>query len=76
MLTIRAMGIHGDQSVFQAATVIRGSDAEKTNGEAGQIEFYDAQHNEAHDPIYFGNVYVMNENGKTVASFEMGGWKQ
>lgn len=29
MLTIKAIGIHGDQSVFQATTVIKGDDAQK-----------------------------------------------
>lgn len=75
MLTIRVNGIHGDESIFQAATVIRGSDARKTAPHGTQIEFYDAKNEPAHGDVYFGNVYVMNENGKTVASYNMGGWE-
>ena len=75
MLTIRANGIHGDESIFQAAYVIRGSDARKTNGENGQMEFYDANHEKAHEEIFFGRVYVMNDAGKTVADYNLGGWE-
>lgn len=73
MLTIRVNGIHGCEQVFQAATVIRGSDAQR-RGEHGMIEFYGADNRPAHEPVFFGAVYVMNDSGKTVADYNLGGW--
>lgn len=74
MLTIRAIGIHGEESLFQAGVVIRGEDANNTNGNNWQLEFYDDDR-KTHEPIYFGHVYVMNDAGKTVAAYNLGGWK-
>ena len=73
MLTIRVNGIHGDSYIFQAATVIRGQNQESV---CKMIEFLDAAHEKNHESVEYGNVYVMNENGKTVAIYELGGWPE
>ena len=80
MLTIRWKGIHGEDVVFQAARVIKGEVAEGFGpkgilGGHPLVEFYDDRGLPAHDHVFYGNVYVMNENGKTVATHELGGWE-
>ncbi len=72
MLTVRTIGIHGDEVVFQAAYVVHGSDARHTNDRSTQVEFYDSGHLWVRPPAHFGRVFVMNENGKTVATYELG----
>lgn len=39
------------------------------------LEFYDGQSDVSHEPIFFGKVFVMNELGKTVADYDLGGWE-
>lgn len=77
MLSVKSVGIHGDESVFQAAHVIYGTD-EKTGDH--QIECYDADHERLHvgpgtPAIHYGKVYVMNDQGRTVAVYDLGGWE-
>jgi hypothetical protein len=84
MFTVRWKTIHSQDIVFQAARVIGSATFgdRATNGDGKPInghdvialEFYDAAHAQAHDPILFGSVYVMNESGKTVANYNLGGW--
>jgi hypothetical protein len=69
MLTIKAIGLHGDEAVFQAAYLIRGEAREQ--GSLGALEFYNDGHGSAWQPIHYGQVYVMNEAGKTVAKYDI-----
>jgi hypothetical protein len=71
MFTIRHLNGHGDESLFQAALVIRGSDVRNTNGENWQLEFIGADSQCVYEPIHFGRVYVMNETGQTVAVYHL-----
>lgn len=80
MFTVKWGTIHNQELVFQAATVIASPiygdwKKEPDNGtEIIALEFYDINHNKAHEPIRYGRVYVMNDNGKTVANYNLGGW--
>ncbi len=83
MLTVRVNGIHGDVVVFQAARVIRGEPlpaVANANGNQsppesfGHIEFYDEKHEAIPHPADYGTVFVMNDQGKTVAKWDLGGW--
>lgn len=69
MLTIKAIGLHGDEAVFQAAYVICGQPREP--GSLGALEFYNDGHGSAWGTIHYGQVYVMNEAGKTVAKYDI-----
>jgi hypothetical protein len=73
MFSIKHMGIHGDESVFEAAIIIR--DDPRHEGSLGTLEFYNKDHDEAHKPIVFGRVFVMNESGRTVSAYDLGGWE-
>jgi hypothetical protein len=83
MFTIRHKTIHGQEVVFQANTVIAcsewGGDRQPTDGQQkGDIialEFQNQDFTLASEPILYGNVYVMNEYGKTVADYHLGGWE-
>lgn len=67
MLTVRVNGPNGDQSIFQAWHV------ERQDGPSGaMVTFYDSNHKTLRDPVFVGAVYVMNDNGKTVAVYHLG----
>jgi hypothetical protein len=78
MLTVRWKTIHLQEVVFQTASVIAsttyGDDERSGKGDIIALEFYDAAHSVAHEPILFGKVFVMNELGKTVADYHLGAW--
>ena len=83
MLTVRLNGINGDQVLFQAAMVVRGppvplasNDNPNPPESFGYIEFYDEKNESCHGPAIYGEVYVMNELGKTVAKWDLGGWAE
>jgi hypothetical protein len=72
MLTIRVKDLHGD-SIFQAARATYGPDAQRRNAATGvMVEFFDANDKPIDAPVCFGDVYVMNDNGKTVAVYNLG----
>ena len=83
MFTVKWRGIHGEDVLFQAELVIKNECAcDKDWGvKKGQpiLEFYnmskDHPAEKAHEHIYYGTVYVMNETGATVAKYELGGWE-
>lgn len=68
-LTIKAIGLHGDEAVFQAAYLIRGEAREQ--GSLGALEFYTEAHGPAWSTIHYGQIYIMNEGGKTVAKYDL-----
>ena len=73
MFTIKHIGIHGDHSIFSAAAAVRGDPTD--DGSHGRLEFYDQDHGLVHHPIVYGKVFVMNDSGRTVADYDLGGWE-
>lgn len=75
MLTIRAIGVRGDEEVFQAATVRQGVKFKEQSGNwRSMLDFLDEKFMQVHPSICGGMVYVMNDSGKTVAHYDCGGW--
>lgn len=78
MLTVRVNGIHGDVFLFQTHRVINGrfEDTHTVKELAGRrfCEFFDKDGMPSNGSVAFGNVYVMNEMGKTVATYDLGGF--
>lgn len=77
MLTVKSRNIHGGEIVFSAATVIVCHSQEHNKD---VIECYTADHIQIHAgpgscEIIYGRVWVMNEHGKTVADYDLGGWE-
>lgn len=71
MLTVKVEGIHGDESVFQARHVIANSHL----GRVRRVECYDERYDliqvMGQSAVLFGRVFVMNDNGKTVAAYTL-----
>ena len=76
MFTVKAVGIHGEEQVFQCDHVVSGTVSYKGHECNGRrcIEFSRID-SRVLSPIYFGNVFVMNEAGKTIAVYRLGGWE-
>jgi hypothetical protein len=76
MLTVRINGLHGDQVVAEVAYVIRSDPRDHSHCDGleskGVVEFYNSKHEQVLQPVHYGNVYVMNGSGKTVAVYELG----
>lgn len=72
MLTVKVEGIHGDDSVFQARHIIAYRRTGR-NGNVTSVECLDDRYEAiiiaGNRCITFGTVYVMNDNGKTVAVY-------
>lgn len=79
MLTVRVNGIHGEVLLFQTHRVIKGNFEESHTVKelAGRpyCEFFEKDGMPSSGMVSFGNVYVMNEMGKTVATYELGGFE-
>ena len=73
MLTVMHISASGDEYVFQAATVLKCRDREATAIKF-MVEFHDDRGQPIYPSIFDGAVYVMNELGKTVAKYDLGGW--
>ncbi len=82
MLTVLEKTIHGQEVVYEAERVIKSiideTHAKNHNMKKGAF-FVEVDHpkgaTEAHGYIYYGNVYVMNEAGKTISHFHLGGFE-
>jgi hypothetical protein len=73
MLTVRFQGIYGDESVFLAQHVIAcRKDGNKDNN-IQNVECFDEKFESipvnGNKLITHGTIYVMNDNGKTVAVY-------
>jgi hypothetical protein len=72
MLTIKKVNIDGSDEVFQCQYVTRGANSDKVV----TIQFHDRDSaSPVHVPATSGVVYVMNDLGKTVSTYELG-WKE
>jgi len=73
MLTVLVKDIHGGESVFQAQHVIAYPKERSDN--LSRVECYDEKYDRvcvAGDScIQYGTVFVMNDHGKTVATYYM-----
>jgi hypothetical protein len=75
MLTVRHKH-WGTEVVFQAAYVIAQPEWDGVlhpDGDMMAVEFYHADHSKAWDPILYGKLYIMNDQGRTVADYYLPG---
>ena len=71
MLTVKVNDVHGGESVFQARHIIACRKTKSDNVRSLECfdERYEAIAVMGNDCITHGTVYVMNDNGKTVAVY-------
>ena len=76
MMTVKVIDVQGNESVFQARHVVY--DVQRTPRAC--VECFDDRHEPIHvaglPEISAGKVYVMNDAGKTVADYNLGGWQR
>ena len=71
MLTIKVRRLDGSEWVEEASSVSLNTAGQSASGRISFTYFRNGKEPLATD-VYEGKIYVMNENGKTVADYELG----
>jgi hypothetical protein len=73
MLTVKHIAVSGEEMIYPTPRVnFVPSTAKEAASNGDSLWIYD-ETGRAHE-LYGGTVYVMNENGKTVSRYDLGGW--
>lgn len=71
MLTVKIVSLNGHEIVREAECVVLYPSNESNDGTSHLMVFKSLNADQGDEDIIQGHVYVMNENGKTIANYHL-----